>query len=70
MFLKQSDQTHYGHLLKDFRQSYANKKCDLYPDDLASIFKFMRTFEVNRNKNKRYTPSKPKEKDEGIQPGA
>ena len=69
MFLKQSDQSKYGHLLKEFRQSYTNKQRDVYPEDLTCMFDVMRTVEVKKAKPK----SAPKnvEKDEDIvQPGA
>ena len=52
MFLKQSDQNKYGHLMKEFRQSYANKQWDLYPENLPSMFDVMQTVEIKKVKAK------------------
>ena len=52
MFLKQSNQDRYAHLLKEFRQSYANNQRDLFPQDLSSMFGVMRTVEVGHKKKK------------------
>ena len=62
MFLKQSDQSKYGHLLKEFRQSYANKQRDLYPEDLTSMFEVMRTVKIKKVKAKN-PPTKKKDED-------
>ena len=54
LFLKQSDQSKYGHLLREFQQAYANKQRDLYPEDLTNTFEVMKTVNVKkqtRNKN-------------------
>ena len=48
LYLKQSDQKRYGHLLKEWRQQYANDQRDLYPKDLTTIFEVMRTVEVKK----------------------
>ena len=62
MFLTQSNQSKYGHLLKEFRQSYANKQRDLYPEDLSSMFNVMRTVEIKRTKTMKPPPKKKDEK--------
>ena len=48
LFLKQSDQGKYGHLLWEFRQAYANKQHDLYPEDLTNMFEVMKTVNVKK----------------------
>ena len=68
MFLKQSDKNKYGHLLNEFRQSYANKQRDLYPENLSSMFDVMRTVEIKKAKPKSQPPKK--KDDNKVQPGA
>ena len=63
LFLKQADQSKYGHLLKEFRQSYANGQRDLYPVDLASMFEVMRTVNV-KQKSKQPKKNNDEKKDE------
>ena len=65
MFLNQADSKKCGHVLKEFRQSYANKQCDLYPEDLTLMFEVMITVEIKKVKPKS-TP--PKRKDDGKVP--
>ena len=74
LFLKQSDQTKYGHLLREFRQQYANKQKDIYPDDLAGMFEVMKTVQVNKKKKNR-NQDRNGDKDKNlqgnvVQPGA
>ena len=63
MFLRNSDQKKYGNLLKEFRQSYANKR-DIYPENLSDMFEVMRTVRVPMKKDKN------KGGDDEIPPGA
>ena len=48
LFLKQSDQSKYGHLLWEFWQAYANKQRDLYPDDLTNTVEVMKTVIIKK----------------------
>ena len=72
MFLKQSDKSRYGNLLKEFRQSYANKQWDLYPEDISSMFEVMRTVEGKCPSQKKLNKNQKKEskKVEEVQLGA
>ena len=73
LFLKQADQSKYGHLLKEFRQAYANKQRDLYPEDLSDMFEVMRTVNVKKKPRKPRSGNQDKDKDKQSndpQPGA
>ena len=60
LYLRQSDHKRYGHLLKEWRQQYANDQRDLYPKDLTATFEVMRTVEVKKIKSEK--PKVEKEK--------
>ena len=60
LYLRQADQKRYGHLLKEWRQQYANDQRDLYPKDLTATFEVMRTVEVKKEKVEKPKSEKPK----------
>ena len=60
LYLRQSDQKRYGHLLKEWCQQYANGQRDLYSKDLSATFKVMRTVEIKKTKKEQ--PKQEKEK--------
>ena len=60
LYLRQSDHKRYGHLLKEWRQQYANDQRDLYPKDLTATFEVMRTVEVKKKRSEK--PKVEKEK--------
>ena len=77
LFLKQSDQGKYGHLLREFRQAYANKQRDLYPEGLTNMFEVMKTVNVKKKtKSRNGNQNQDKERNGGnsqghnLQPGA
>ena len=75
LFLKQADQGKYSHLLREWRQAYANKQRDLYPDDLPAMFEVMKTVQIKK-KLKNRSQDNDKNKNNGdlngnnVQPGA
>ena len=64
MFLRQSDHKRYGALMKEFRQSYANRR-DIYPENLSDMFEVMRTVSVPKG-----TTDDVKKEEDKIPPGA
>ena len=74
LFLKQSDQGKYGRLLREFRQAYANKQRDLYPEDLTNTFEVMKTVNVKKKPRNRNGNDKDKNSNDpqghNLQPGA
>ena len=75
LFLNQSDQRKSSHLLQGWRQAYANKQRDLYPDDLPGMFEVMKTVQIKKKpKNRSQDSDKNKNNgdlnDNNVQPGA